>query len=83
MNTETRKRLNQAFRKALADGLQGCYAARWGVHTACAACGKLYPEMIFVPMMRDCWDASCTTRCCDAWTRDWRFVVGTRKKGKV
>lgn len=73
------KKLVPAFRKALTAGLERNYAANWAVHTACAGCGKLYPEMVFVPRVRDAWDASCTTRCCDAGTRDWRFVVGTRK----
>lgn len=76
------RQLLRPFRKALQSGLEYNYAANWAVHPACKGCGKLYPEMIFTPRMMDAWDTSWTTRCCDAGTRDWKFVVGTRK-GKV
>jgi len=76
------RRLLHPFRKAIQSGLEYNYAANWGVHPACNGCGKLYPEMVFTPSIRDFCDSSYTTRCCDAGTYDWRFVVGTRK-GKV
>lgn len=58
---------------------RGWYSPRFAVHPACCECGRLYPEMVFEPAILDYCDSSYTTRCCDAGTYDWKFVVGTRK----
>lgn len=79
MAAEPQKRLNRALRQALARGLQGNYAACWGVHPACAGCGKLHPEMVFTIAELGLWPSDFSTKCCGTERRDWRFVVGTRK----